>query len=329
MGDTNDKEIFSQEVRTFFKNIRWKKILTFLFFVVLSCIFWIMQVYRQKYEATLTIPVKYINIPDSIVFENELPLLVSARIKDDGGALFKYLLTRRNDSLIVDVRDVVKSTPDKVIQGRNFEQLIRSKLFATTELISYSPTRMSYIYALLHDKKLPVIYNGNVNLANGHMLTGDLSVSPDSVLVYGSREALDTLYYAYTVSDTIENVTSERRVMVAMRPIRGIKYIPNEVELTIPADKFIEKVVEVPVTCINLPANLSIKFFPSSVKIPFDVGKTKEDNIVAGNFKIVIDYNDIKDLKESSIPVRITESPDYIRTKFPEPTEVEFVLEKQ
>lgn len=329
MGDTNDKEIFSQEVRTFFKNIRWKKILTFLFFVVLSCIFWIMQVYRQKYEATLTIPVKYINIPDSIVFENELPLLVSARIKDDGGTLFKYLLTRRNDSLIVDVRDVVKSTPDKVIQGRNFEQLIRSKLFATTELISYSPTRMSYIYALLHDKKLPVIYNGNVNLANGHMLTGDLSVSPDSVLVYGSREALDTLYYAYTVSDTIENVTSERRVMVAMRPIRGIKYIPNEVELTIPADKFIEKVVEVPVTCINLPANLSIKFFPSSVKIPFDVGKTKEDNIVASNFKIVIDYNDIKDLKESSVPVRITESPDYIRTKFPEPTEVEFVLEKQ
>jgi len=329
MGDTNDKDILSPEVRTFFKNIPWKKILAFLFFVLLSCIFWVMQVSRQKYEATLTIPVKYINIPDSIVFENDLPLTVNARIKDDGWVLFKYYFTRRSDSMIVDVRDIVKSTPDKIIQGRNFEQLIRTKLFVTSELISYTPTRMSYIYALLHDKKLPVIYNGNVSLADGHMLIGDLSVSPDTVLVYGSREALDTLYYAYTVTDTITNVKSEQKVVVAMKPIRGIKYVPDIVTLTIPADQFIEKSVEVPITCINLPPNLSIKFFPSSVKILFDIGKTREDNNIADNFKIVIDYNDIKDLKDSSIPVRITESPDYIRTKLPEPSEVEFVLEKQ
>lgn len=330
MSDTNDKkEIISQEVRAFFKNISWKKILTFLFFLLLSCIFWLMQIYRQKYEATLSIPVKYINVPDSIVFDNELPSVISARIRDDGGILFKYLLTRRNDSMIVDVRAVIKSTPDKVIQGRNFEQLIRSKLFASSELISYTPTGMSYIYALLRDKKLPVIYNGNVNLAGGHMLIGDLSISPDSVKVYGSKAALDTLFYAYTVSDTIYNVSSEQKVKVAMKPIPGIKYIPNEVMLTIPADKFIEKEVDVPITCINLPNNLSIKFFPSSVKIPYLVGTKKEDDITKENFSITIDYNDIKDLGNSSVPVRITDSPDYIRTKIPIPSEVEFVFEKQ
>lgn len=330
MSDTNDKkEIISQEVRAFFKNISWKKILTFLFFLLLSCVFWMMQIYRQKYEATLTIPVKYIDIPDSIVFENELPSVISARIRDDGGTLFKYFLTRRNDSMVVDVRDVVKSTPDKIIQGRNFEQLIRNKLFATSELISYTPTRMSYIYALLHDKKLPVIYNGNVNLAGGHMLIGDLSIFPDSVIVYGSKMALDTLFYAYTVSDTINNVSSEQKIKVAMKPMQGIKYVPDEVVLTIPADKFVEKEVEVPVTCINLPNNLSIKFFPSSVKIPYLVGSKKEDDITKENFSITIDYNDIKDLSNSSVPVRITDSPDYIRTKIPVPSEVEFVLEKQ
>jgi hypothetical protein len=330
MSDTNDKkEIISQEVRAFFKNISWKKILTFLFFLLLSCIFWMMQIYRQKYEATLTIPVKYINIPDSIVFEDKLPSVISARIRDDGGTLFKYLLTRWNDSMVVDVRDVVKSTPDKIIQGRNFEQLIRNKLFATSELISYTPTRMSYIYALLHDKKLPVIYNGNVNLAGGHMLIGDLSISPDSVIVYGSQTALDTLFYAYTVSDTMYNVSSEQKVKVAMKPMQGIKYIPDEVSLTIPADKFIEKEVEVSVTCINLPNSLSIKFFPSSVKIPYLVGSKKEDDITKEKFSITIDYNDIKDLSRSSVPVRITDSPDYIRTKIPIPSEVEFVLEKQ
>lgn len=329
MSNTNDKEIITQKVRTFFKKISWKKTLTFLFFLLLSSIFWMMQIYRQKYEATLIIPVKYVNIPDSIVFENELPNEISVRIKDDGGTLFQYLLIRTDDSLVIDVRDIVKNTPDKIIQGRNFEQLIRTKLIPSSELISYTPTRMSFVFALLHFKKLPVIYNGSISFASGHMLVGDLSVSPDSVLVYGSKMTLDTLFYAYTVSDTIKNVSSEHKINVSMSPLQGIKYVPNTVELTIPVDKFLEKEVEVPITCINLPSNLSIKFFPSSVKIPILVGLKRNEEITSESFGITIDYNDIKDTKESSISVRITESPDFVRTKIPIPSEVEFVLEKQ
>lgn len=328
MSDTNkDKEILSQEVRAFFKTIPWKKILTFLFFVLLSLIFWLMQVYRQKYEATYVIPIKYVNIPDSIVFDQELPSSVSVRIKDDGSNLLRYYFTKRNDSLVVDIRDAVKSSPDKVVQGRNFEQLIRTKLFATTELISYTPARMSYTYALLYDKKLPVIYNGNINLADGHMLVGDIGLSPDSVIVYGSRRSLDTLNYAYTVSDTLYNITSTKKIKVQMKSIQGIKYVPNTVDLTIPVDELVWVDIEIPIRCINLPESLEIKFFPSHVKIRYAVGKNRE-NITKENFSVIVDYNDIKDLKDSSIPVRITEHPDFVRTRIPEPSEVEFVLEK-
>lgn len=327
MGDTDDKEILRQEVRSFFKTIRWKKILTFMFFILLSCVFWMMQVYRQKYEATLTIPIKYINIPDSIVFETELPKIVQARIKDDGATLFRYYLTRRSDSLVVDIRDAIKGTQDRVLQGRNFEQLIRTKLFVTSELISYAPTRMSYAYALLHSKKLSVIYYGDVALDPGYMLDGDLTTNPDSVMIYGSKASLDTMYFAYTVSDTLRHIKSAKTVTVKMKPIAGIKYVPNEVKLQIPVDEFIKKEVEVPITCINLPEKLDIKLFPSTVKIEFFVGLKRSDNINSNNFEVTIDYNDIRNLKDMTIPVRITDSPDYIRAMTPIPSEVEFVLE--
>ncbi len=327
MSDT--REILIQEVRSFFKNISWKKILTFLFFVLLSFIFWMMQIYRQKFETTLTIPVKYINLPDSIIFENELPSDVYVRIKDDGASLFKYYFTKRDDSLVVDVRDMVKGTSEKVIQGRNLEQLIRGKLFVTSELISYSPTRVSYAYAILHQKKLPVIYDGYISLAPGYLVDGELTLEPDSVFAYGSRAALDTLRYAHTVDDTLQNVTSAKKIQVAMRPTRGVKFIPNTVQLSISVDGFNLKEVEVPVICVNLPENLEIKFFPSSVKIPFFVGLKRYNDITAKDFQVKIDYNDIKDVKDASIPVRITESPDYIQTKIPIPAEVEFVLEQK
>ncbi|MDR1881436.1 MAG: YbbR-like domain-containing protein [Prevotella sp.] len=327
MSDT--KNIIIQEAGSFFKKISWKKMLAFLFFVLLSSVFWMMQVYRQKFESTLTIPVKYVNVPDSIVFENELPSRIYVRIKDDGSAMLKYYFIHRRDSLAVDVRDIIKGTQEKVIQGRNFEQLVRGKLFASSELISYSPTRVSYVYAVLHQKKLPVIYGGYIRLASGYLIDGELTIRPDSLLVYGSREALDTLHYAHTVNDTLREVTDDKKVQVAMKPVKGVRFVPNTVELNVSVDKFSTKEVEVPVECINLPENLTIKFFPSSVKIPFFVGIKRYNDISSRDFQVIVDYEDLKDLKEAPIPVRIMESPDYIQTKGPVPPEVEFVLEQK
>ncbi|MDU1890702.1 MAG: YbbR-like domain-containing protein [Dysgonomonas sp.] len=327
MSDT--KDIILREVRSFFKRVSWRKILTFLFFILLAAIFWLIQIYDQKFDTMLTIPVKYVNVPDSIVFDHELPDNIYAYIKDDGATVFRYYFTKRDDSIVVDVREMVKGTREKVIQGRNFEQLLRNKLFVTSELISYSPTRVSYSYEVLHQKKLPVIYDGYIQLAPGYLLDEDLLISPDSVIAYGSKAALDTLSFAHTASDTISNVTSDRDIAVPMRNIRGVKFVPNTIELSILVDEFTLKEVEVPVRCINLPDNLDIKFFPSSVKVPFFVGLKRFKDIDADSFQIIVNYNDIKDLKEASIPVRITESPDYIRTKPLVPAEVEFILEQK
>jgi len=328
MSDIRNKIL--QEVRSFFKTISWKKILTFLFFVILSSTFWMMQVYRQKFESTITIPVKYVNIPDSIVFEHELPENVYARIKDDGAAMFRYYFTKRKDSLTVDIRDLVNGSPqERVIQGRNFEQLIRGKLFFTSELLSYSPTRVSYAYSVLRQKKLSVLYDGYVSLAPGLLLDGELTLIPDSIIAYGSKASLDTLHYALTKGDTLRNIKADKTVKIEMRDIPGVKYVPNTVELNILVDNFVEKELEVPVECVNLPQNLSIKIFPSSVKIPILVGRKRYSSITADNFKVIIDYDDLKDFKDQSIPVRITESPDYIQTKIPIPSEVEFVLEQK
>lgn len=327
MSDT--KDIILQEVRSFFKKIKWRNILTFLFFVLLALSFWLMQVWRQRFDGDLNMPVKYVNVPDSIIFENELPSNIQARIRDDGSAILRYYFTKREDSIIVDVREIVKSSPERAITDRVFEQLVKDNLFNSTELLSYSPARLSYIYAILHQKKLPVIYDGYVSLASGYLLDGDLTLQPDSVMAYGSYAALDTLRYAHTVDDTLRNVTTGRKILIPMRQTKGVKYTPNSVELTVPVDEFNQKEVEVPVVCVNLPDNLNIKFFPSSVKIPFFVGLKRYNDITAEDFKVIVNYNDIKEFKEISIPVRVTESPDYVQTKLPVPSEVEFVLERK
>lgn len=327
MSDTRDTIL--REIRLFFKKIQWKSILIFLFFVLLALIFWLMQIWRQSFDGDFNIPVKYVNVPDSIIFENELPSNIQVRIRDNGSAILRYYFTRRKDSIKVDVRELVRGSQERVIRDQVFAQLIKEQLFSTTELLSYTPARLSYVYAILHQKKLPVIYDGYVNLASGYLLDGDLIVEPDSVMAYGSRAALDTLRYAHTVDDTLKDITSDRKILIAMRHTKGVKYTPNSIELTIPVDEFSQKEVEVPVVCVNLPENLNIKFFPSYVKIPFFVGLKRYSDITAEDFKVVVNYDDIKDFKDASVSVRVTESPDYVQTKLPVPSEVEFVLERK
>lgn len=326
MSDT--REII-KEVRSFFRTISWKKILTFLFFVFLATIFWFMQIWSQEFETKLNIPIRYVNIPDSIIFENNLTDAIEVTINDKGVATLRYLLTKKNDSLTVDVRNFIQGTKDKVIQGGNYEQLIRTNLLQSSKLISYYPSKLAFNYSILHHKKLSVIYDGYVNLAPGYLLDGDLSIEPDSVVVYGSRAALDTLKYMLTVDDTLKNVTSNREILIPMKPVKGVKLIPNEVSLTIPVDEFLQKEIEVPVVCVNLPPTLNIKFFPSTVKIPLFVGLKRSNAIKPEDFKVIVNYDDIKDLKDPSIPVRIAESPDYVQAKLPIPSEVEFVLEQK
>ncbi|NDV78511.1 YbbR-like domain-containing protein [Dysgonomonas sp. 511] len=327
MSDT--KDIIIQKVRSSFRNISWKKTLTFLFFLLLSSIFWLMQVYREKFESTINIPIKYVNVPDSIIFDNELVDKITVRIKDDGVTMFRYYFTKRNDSLVIDIRKLIHEQEDPVILSKSMEQLIRNQLFSSSELISYSPSRLAYDYVILREKRLPVIYDGYISLATGYIIDGDLTVNPDSVTVYGSRTALDTIRYVHTVDDTIKEVTSSTKIEVPIKPIKGVKFVPDMVNISVPVDQFNTKEIEVPITIVNLPDNLNIRFFPSSVTIPIIVGLSRYNDITANNFEVKVDYNDIKSLTEPLIPVRITESPDYIEAKVPVPAEVEFVLERK
>lgn len=329
MSDTRDKIL--QNVKIFLKEIPWQKILTFSFFILLATIFWIIQVYRQQFETKHVIPIAYTNIPDSIVLDNELPSLIETRIKDDGATIFKYFFLKQNDSLVIDVRSLIRDNPQsKIIQGSAFKDLVKSKLYSSSELLNYDPSSISYSYALLAEKKLPVIYDGYVDLPANYNIDGDLQIIPDSVLLYGNKNMLDTLRYVHTTTDTITGIFSDTTISVKLIELKNVKYSPSAVKLYAPVDQFINKTVEVPITCIDLPSNLVIKFFPSTVKIDFQIGMKRYQDINPNDFSVIVSYNDIKQsLNDSSIQIRIIESPDYIRSMRLSPSEVEYVIEQQ
>jgi len=73
-----------KSVRIFFSSISWKKILTFFIFTIIATILWFMQIYNKEFETTVYLPIKYTDIPDSIVIQNTLPDRMQIKIRDYG-----------------------------------------------------------------------------------------------------------------------------------------------------------------------------------------------------------------------------------------------------
>ena len=318
------KEQIWKGVRIFFKRISWKKILTFSFFTLIATILWFMQIYNKNFETTINIPIKYISIPDSIIFQDTLPSNITMRIKDDGFAMFRYYFKKR-DTLRIDVQSIIKNGNSKVLQGSSFDLFIRKSLPISTQVLAYDPVRISFVYAALESKKIPVIFDGQLNLSPGYFLNNDLKITPDSITAYGSQADLNKIMFAYTSNDTVSGLSANKRLKYSLANKERIKFSPAYIYVDVPIEAY--KTVEVPVECLNLPEKLTVKFFPSKVKLTFFIGVSEVDSIREKDFSVAIDYNGLQESKQASVPVRITSSPGFVRNLTITPPNVQYIFE--
>ena len=307
----------------------WKKILTFSFFVLLSAVFWFLQVYRQDFLATYNIPIKYTEVPDSIIFNAPLPESIEVTVKENGYGIFRYYFTKRKDTLNINVAEVFETSSNFVLSSSALQQVVKNQMLGTSSLVSYNPTYITFQYTALKQKKIPVIFDGQIYLSPGYLLNGDIDTKPDSVIVHGSETVLKNMNYAYTTNDTIHDFSSSENPVYKIKEIENVKFTPNEVEILFPIDKYTQKNITVPITCVNLPENLNVKFFPSAVKISFLVGLSNYQKISENDFSVQFDYNDLKNVRDLLIPLRITSSPDHVQNLAMSPTEAEFIFEQK
>ncbi|MFT4072832.1 MAG: hypothetical protein QM654_13035 [Dysgonamonadaceae bacterium] len=321
------KELKYKKVRFFFSQLNWKEILTFCFFLFLSATFWLILILRQTFEATIQIPIKYVEIPDSIFLKNPLPNKMSVGISDKGLALFHSFFSNKGDSIEINVRNCINAR-NTVIKEDQLVQLLKTKFNKTTNLLRYYPSRINLEYSLLKSKKVPVIFDGEVTTKQNFLLSGDITVTPDSVIAYSSEEILKTLNVAFTTSNQVNDLNKNTVIKLHLRNEKKIRFSPDIVDVSIPVAEFTQKEVTVPVKCLNQPFGMNVIFFPSNVTISFAVALSNFKNISPQDFSINLDYNELQETTNGIIRLRLTDSPSYIQNIAIQPASVEFILEK-
>lgn len=317
----------SKKIKNFLLSNKSREFLIFSFFFFIAFAFWLLQTLNSDYEAEFAIPIRLKGVPHNVVLTSEPPSELRVKVKDKGTVLLNYLLGKSFFPVNLEFSDYKAKNDRVIVLTSEFEKKIQTQLNVSTRLLSIHPDTLEYIYATGDSKWVPVELVGKVDAAPQYYIS-DTLFAPDSVLVYAPTKILDAITTAYTKHLQFENISDTLKKRVSLAQIKGAKFVPNAVDLTLPVDIFTEKTVEVPLHGINFPADKVLRAFPSKVRVTFQVGVSRFSKITANDFMINVSYEELLKLGANKYTVKLKNSPQDISHIRISPQQVDFLIEQ-
>ena len=304
-----------------------RDVVTFCLFFLFAFILWFSYSLDSQREANINIPIKYIGIPENIQFEKNLPNNLLFTIKDKGKTIWSYhkLLS---DTLEIDLTNQFNETNTLEIKYKEYIKKILPQLSSTTNIIELSPSYFTINYARMHSKSVPIVTSNAIKLAPQHTMYDTISISPKYITILGTKEAIDTISYLY-LAPILEEINKTKTLSIKIQTPKGVKINQKSANVTIPVEMCTEKEVTVPVIVENAPKNISVRTFPSEIKIKFSVGLSHYTSATEKTFCASIDYNDIiADSEQTTATIQLDYTSGYIFNIKLNPSKVEFIIEK-
>ncbi len=313
-------------IRNCFSKVWNKQFLIFLFFLALSSIFWLFMSLNETYEEEFIVPFELKDVPDNVVLTTDLPEGMHVTLRDKGIILLTYRYTGKFTPIVIDFNQYANATNHITISGAELVRNVMRQLTPSTQLVNFKPEALDFFYNHGECKKVPVVVTGSVE--PGLLYTiASTKATADTVLVYASREQLDTITAAYTRSLRLKDLTDTTSVKASFQPIHGVKFVPDHVGLTFCVDRMIEKTIEVPVQQVNFPASKQLRTFPAKVHITFQVSMGQYRKVNSDNFVLVVNYESLLGNKTNKTRLSLKTTPTGVKHVRIYPQDVEYIIE--
>lgn len=307
--------------------------MVFLFFVLISAIFWFLGALSREYTTQLRYPVRYTNFPENMVLAAELPASLDLTINAHGYTLLKYYIGRRLLPIVFDVNSFsLNRMPDS--ETNNFYILssvartrIAGQLGADIDLLDIRPDTLFFSFSEMVRKILPVHPVLELEFEKQFMIYGNVGVEPDSVTVSGPAHLIDTMKFVPTSAVTVRGITGSVTRTVQLRNYDKIGFSENRIVVRIPVQQFTEASLKVPVEVVNLPDTLTMKTFPSDVTVSYLVALPDYDRVGPQQFRAVVEYESPPP-PSGRFSVRLIRQPEYIKAVRFSPQSVDYIIER-
>jgi YbbR domain-containing protein len=310
-----------------------KRLYIILVCFIISIIFWLLIALSHDYLTTITFPVNYLNLPGKKVVINELPSNISVNLKTTGFKIMSFGFQKAHEPIEIDVSTSLKNAPINTdvlaLPTKLFLSDFSREIGAEVEITGFVPDSIIFNFSDLITRRIPVFLNYKASFEKQFDSTGSPVVSPEFIDVSGPPSVVNQLNYIHTEAVTLTDLKGTVKQKAKLIKNRNTSYNLDEVEFTLPVEKFTEGSVEIEVNPMNVKEGYSLKTFPDKVKVRYMVALSRYNKINKSMFDAVVDASDLEKSHPSKLSVKLVTTPSIVRTTLIEPENVDYILRKQ
>lgn len=314
-------------IRDFLLKFLNREFMIFLFFLAISAGFWLIMTLNETYEREIKVPLHLTGVPNNVVITDSLPDSVRVVVRDKGYVLLPYYYSDAIQPVNLLFSSYAKSVGKGSVSVVELQKLIRSMLYSSTTIVSVKADKLDFTYNFGISKRVPIIFDGQAKTEDNYYLS-HLVCKPESATIFASQHVLDSIKEVYTDYYVTETFNDTLETYLSLRKINGVKIVPSKVKVSFYADILTEKIVEVPITAVNMPAGMLLRTFPGHASVKVVVGKGNLSNVKPENFRATVDYREVADHPSDKCTVILSLIPKDVVKATLENNSVDYLIEK-
>lgn len=302
-----------------------RELFTYMLFVILSGLIWLVVTFNDDYEREVALPVLISGAPESIAFDSGANDTIRVTIRDKGFAFLYYHRNIRIQPIPLDFKTYNKKTGHVIVSNADLRREISQYLEKSSKIVSIKPEKLDLTFSKCVSKVVPVRIAGTIEPAENYYIA-QTQVNPQKVTIYLSRAIADSVKYVSTELLNLTNISDSTDIEAQILPIKGVNLSKHKVKIHLVADILTEEEVEVPITPTNVPKGVSLRLFPSRVKVKFVTGVSICKTVTPEQFVVEADYNNLKPGSDKC-PLTVVQKPHGVMKANPIVSEVDYLLE--
>lgn len=271
-----------------------KELLIFMCFLALSGVFWLSLTLNESYEREIDIPVTITGVPKNAVLTSSETDTLRVTIRDKGIVLAAYKYGDVLKRISFNFNNYTHNNGTGHISAQELQRHVYQQLFNSSRITAIKPEKLEFYYSYGTKKQVPVRWSGRVIPEEMYFIS-KVSYQPDSVTIYASDEKLDSINMVYTEQLNYANFRDTLRVDCHLAKIKGVKAVPDHVQVTFHTDVLTEERIDgIIIQGVNLPDGKRLRTFPSKVSVSFVSGVSVFRKLKPTDFVVIADYNELR-----------------------------------
>lgn len=298
-------------------------------FLLGSSLAWFVGHLAEHYTTDTVFEVQYGNPPDSLLLKKVSKKNINVRLSASGFQLLMFDLKPR--SVYVDLSSLETTGAKYYLGPMTYRRQIGNQLSKFIQIVDMDRDTMFFDFQKLYKKKLAVVSNVDMDLGQHYLLDKNLKLVPDSIVAIGPQDEISRLEHIETVNISLSPMRpnfSEELNLLFPTNLKNVTYSHRKVRMVGEIFKFSERILQVPISVINVPQGVIVRTFPETASILCRDRLEVLKGLRETDFEVSADYAQLKDSGDNILQLKLTRKFDSINVVQLKDDKVEFILMK-